>query len=279
MTITTLIFAIQDGISRYLGTEYNVMMVVMVRYWFFAAFVITIASRQAGGLRAAAATSQPILQATRGVLLAAEICVMVAGFVLLGLVESHAIFASYPLLIAALSGPILGEKVGPRRVIAICIGFVGILVILQPGFAVFSPAAIVPFIAAAMFAVYSLLTRFVAQKDSASTSFFWTGTMGAVFSSLAGIWYWESLAPGDWLWMIALCIFGALGHWFLIRTYETAEASAVQPFAYLQLVFASLIGITVLGETLPLNVAIGAAIVISAGLFTIWRERQRSTSG
>lgn len=278
MVITTAIFAIQDGISRYLATEYNVMMVVMIRYWFFAAFVMTVASRQAGGLRAAAATQQPFLQATRGFLLAAEICVMVAGFVLLGLVESHAIFASYPLIIAALSGPILGEKVGWPRIIAIGVGFVGILIILKPGFTVFSPAAIVPFIAALMFALYSLLTRFVARKDTTATSFFWTGTMGAIFATLAGVWFWESMAPSDWLWMASLCMFGALGHWFLIRTYEVAEASAVQPFAYLQLVFASAIGITFLGETLPLNVAIGAAIVICAGLFTFWRERRRAIS-
>jgi drug/metabolite transporter (DMT)-like permease len=76
-------------------------------------------------------------------------------------------------------------------------------------------------------------------------------------------------------WMALLCLTGALGHYLLIRTYEVAEASAVQPFAYFQLVFAALIGLTIFGETIKTNVAIGAAIVIAAGLFTLWRERRQ----
>lgn len=274
MIATTFVFAVQDGISRHLAGQYNVMMIVMIRYWFFAAFVITIATRQEGSIRAAAATKQPILQVFRGVLLALEICVMVAAFVLLGLVESHAIFACYPLLIAALSGPVLGEKVGWRRWAAIGVGFIGVMVILQPGYTVFAPAAAVPLLSAFMFALYGLLTRYAARQDSAATSFFWTGTSGAVVMTVAGIWFWEPMSSTNWLWMATLCVTGAGGHWLLIRTYEVAEASEVQPFAYLQLVFASAIGLLLLGETLRPNVAIGAAIVVGAGLFTLWRARR-----
>ncbi|MEL6681038.1 MAG: DMT family transporter [Pseudomonadota bacterium] len=273
MIATTFVFAVQDGISRHLAENYNVIMIVMIRYWFFAAFVITIATRKTGSIRAAAATKQPVLQATRGVVLALEICVMVTAFVLLGLVESHAIFACYPLLIAALSGPILGERVGWRRWIAIGVGFIGVLVILQPGYTVFAPAAAVALLSAFLFALYGLLTRYAARKDDTATSFFWTGTSGAVVMTLAGIWFWEPMSAIDWRWMAALCITGAAGHWLLIKTYEVAEASAVQPFAYLQLVFASAIGLLLLEETLRPNVAIGAAIVVSAGVFTLWRER------
>ena len=274
MIATTFVFAMQDGISRHLAGEYNVLMVVMIRYWFFAAFVIAIASKQSGSIRAAAATKQPVLQIFRGLLLGAEICVMVLGFVLLGLVEAHAIFASYPLLVAALSGPILGEAVGWRRWAAIGIGFVGVLIILQPGITVFSPAAIVPLLAALMFALYSLLTRYAARKDTTATSFFWTGVTGAVLLTAIGIWSWEPMSGPDWLWMAALCVAGATGHYLLIRCYEVAEASAVQPFAYLQLVFASMIGLTVFSETLELHVALGAALVIGSGLFTLWRARK-----
>jgi len=251
-----------------------VLMIVMIRYWFFAAFVISVASRQAGSIRAAAATQQPKLQVFRGLLLGLEICVMVTGFVLLGLVEAHAIFASYPLLVAALSGVVLGEAVGWRRWVAIAVGFIGVLIILQPGIAVFSPAAVVPLLAALMFALYSLLTRFAARKDTAATSFFWTGVVGAVLLTAIGIWSWEPMTGGDWLWMALLCVFGASGHYLLIKCYEVAEASAVQPFAYLQLVFASLIGITVFSETLELHVAFGAALVIGSGLFTLWRAQR-----
>jgi len=274
MVATTFVFAMQDGISRHLAGEYNVYMVVMIRYWFFAAFVIAVAARKPGGVRAAAATRQPLLQTFRALLLVAEICVMVSAFVLLGLVESHAIFASYPLLIAALSGLILGEHVGWRRWAAICAGFVGVLIILQPGIRVFAHAAVIPLIAAVMFALYGLLTRYAARRDDAATSFFWTGTVGAVGMTVVGIWFWQPMSGPDWGWMGALCITGALGHWLLIKCYEVAEASAVQPFAYLQLVFASALGILVFGETLRLNVAIGAGIVVSAGLFTLWRTRR-----
>ena len=276
MVFTTLIFALQDGISRYLAGEYNVLMVVMIRYWFFASFVLVVAYRKAGGIRKAAATSQPLLQILRGLVLIVEICVMVAAFTILGLVESHAVFTSFPLLVAALSGPLLGEKVGWRRWVAIAIGFVGVLVILKPGFGVFSPAAIIPLISAFLFAVYALLTRYAARKDDANTSFFWTGTVGAAAITLVGVWFWEPMSSSDWLWMGALCITGVLGHFTLIKCYEVAEASAVQPFAYLQLVFASFLGIFVFGEVLKLNVLVGAIIVVSAGLFTLFRQKQQA---
>ena len=89
-----------------------------------------------------------------------------------------------------------------------------------------------------------------------------------------GIWAWEPMTTPDWVWMACLCMTGALGHWLLIKCYEVAEASAVQPFAYLQFVFVAIIGLTVFGEALRTNVAIGAAVIIAAGLFALWRERQ-----
>jgi len=275
MMATTLVFAVQDGLSRHLAGEYNVLMIVMIRYWFFAAFVITIAKRRAGGIRAAAMTDQPLIQITRGLLLSLEICIMVASFTILGLIESHAVFTCYPLLVAALSGPILGEKVGWRRWSAIGVGFIGVIIILQPGREVFDVRALIPLLAAAMFAVYGLLTRYAGRRDSTATSFFWTGTVGAVAMTALGAWFWEPMVPRDWIWMGCLCLTGVTGHWLLIRCYEVAEASAVQPFAYLQLVFAAIIGISLFGETISTNVAIGCAIIVAAGLFTFWRERQQ----
>lgn len=274
MIAATLVFALQDGVSRHLASTYNVLMIIMIRYWFFALFVIAIALRQPGGIRRVATTSQPFLQMFRGALLALEICITVVSFVLLGLVEAHAIFVVYPLLVAALSGPILGETVGWRRWIAIGVGFVGVLIILQPGYGVFSPVALIPLAGAVGFALYGLLTRYAARRDSTETSFFWTGTIGALVMTAVGVWAWEPMAWGDWGWMGLLSISGLSGHWLLIRCYEVAEASAVQPFAYFQLMFVSVIGFAVFDETLRLNVALGAAIVVSAGLFTLWRSRQ-----
>ena len=276
MIITTIVFAGQDGLSKYLATEYNVYMVVMIRYWFFAAFVISMSSRRTGGIKRVAKTKSPILQIFRSVILVAEMCITILAFTLLGLAETHAIFASYPLIIAMLSGPILGEYVGWRRWLAICVGFIGILIILNPGNGIFSPYALVPLAGAILFALYGLLTRYVGQYDSSSTSFFWTGVVGSIAMTVVGLNFWDPVSKSDWSIMLLLSASGVVGHYLLIKCYEVAEASAVQPFAYLQLIWASMIGIIIFGEQITTNVLIGACIIVGAGLFTLWRERKVS---
>ena len=139
---------------------------------------------------------------------------------------------------------------------------------------VFDPAAVVPLIGALMFAVYGLLTRYAGRTDSAATSFVWTGIVGAVVMTFVGIGYWEPMSAGNWAWMGLLCLTGALGHFTLIKCYELAEVSAVQPFAYFQLVFASALGVLVFSESIEANVAFGAGLVVAAGLFTLWRQRR-----
>lgn len=279
MAATALVFAVQDGFSRHLADNYNVWMVVTVRYWFFAAFVIALAARAKGGFRAAVRSEVPMVQVARGVLLALEICVAVTAFSVLGLINAHAIFATYPLLIAAFSGPVLGEKVGWRRWSAIGVGFIGVLVILRPGFAVFAPEALISVAAAFMFAFYGLVTRYVGQRDSATVSLFWIGVVGAVVLTPIGLWQWQAMSALDWVFMGVICCTGVLSHWLMIRAYEVAEASAIQPFAYLQLVFVSVIGVTVFGETIAPNVLIGALIVVAAGIFTIWRTGKVAKGG
>jgi drug/metabolite transporter (DMT)-like permease len=277
MIATTFVFAGQDGISRHLASEYNVMMIVMIRYWFFIFFVVAISRIRTGSISAAAKTEQPILQFFRGLLLAAEIMVTILAFTYLGLIEAHAIFAIYPLLVAALSGPLLGEKVGWRRWSAIGVGFVGMIIILQPGAHAISPASLIALFGAFLFSLYNLLTRYAARKDSAATSFFWTGLGGFVVMTAIGPFFWEPMTQGDWIWMGVLCLTGATGHYLLIKAYEMAEASAVQPFAYLQLVFASFIGFFVFHEDMPLTTLIGAAVIVCAGIFTLWREKAVTT--
>ncbi|MCO4823493.1 DMT family transporter [Amylibacter sp.] len=273
MVVATFIFAVQDGISRHLAESYNVFMIVMIRYWFFLFFVVSVSRIRNGSVMATARTQQPILQFFRGVLLAFEILVTVLAFTYLGLIEAHAIFAIYPLMVAALSGPVLGESVGWRRWGAISVGFVGMLIILQPGFKVFSPYALIAIGGAVLFALYNLLTRLAAAKDTAATSFFWTGLGGFVIMTIIGPFYWEPMAGPDWWWMALLCVTGASGHYLLIKAYEKTEASTVQPFAYLQLVFASMIGVAIFGESLPLSTAAGAGLIVVAGIFTLWREQ------
>ncbi|HWL55163.1 MAG TPA: DMT family transporter [Paracoccus sp. (in: a-proteobacteria)] len=272
---SAFIFGAQDGISRYLGTAYSPVFVIMLRYWFFVAFVIVLCARAPGGIRGAMRTRHPFTQIFRGVLLALEVVVTVEAFVRLGLINTHAVFACYPLLISAFSGPILGEKVGWRRWVAVGVGFCGILIVLKPGSGVFTAEAALPFLAAGMFALYGLLTRLVARDDGAMVSFFWTAIGGAAAMTLIGIREWEPIATSDLPWLLILCICGAVGHMLLIKAYEMAEASALQPFSYTQLVWVSIFGVVIFGETLAPNVAIGAAIVVGAGLFTWWRSRLR----
>ena len=274
MILTTFLFVMQDGMSRYMAAKYGPVMIVMLRYWFFAAFVLALSASRRGGIRRVARTAQPWLQMARGVLLVAEICIAIAAFVALGLVEAHAIFATYPLMIAALSGFVLGEVVGWRRWLAIGVGMLGVLVILHPGTQVFSAGAMLALASALMFALYGLLTRYAARRDSAETSFFWTGIAGAVAISLAGPFFWHPIARADWGWMAGLAVVGALGHFTLIKAYALAQASTIQPFAYFQLVFASIIGVVVFHEAMQLPVILGAAIVVGAGIFTLWREKQ-----
>ena len=276
MAVTMLIFAVQDGISQYLAREYNVFFIVMVRYWFFALFVVILCSKQPGGLRKAISTKQPFLQVFRGALLALEVIVMITSFTLLGLIESHAIFSIYPLLVAALSGPVLKEFVGWKRWSAIFIGFIGVMIILKPSNNVFSLEAIIPLVAALMFALYSLLTRYTARQDTSMTSFFWTGIIGAVVMSIVGSGYWIALKPVDWAWLGLLCILACLAHYLLIKCYELSEASSLQPFAYLQLLFATIIGLWIFNEKLEVHVVMGALLVVLSGLFAIWRERQKT---
>lgn len=277
MILVSAIFAAQDGVSRYLASNYSVMTVVMLRFWFLAAFVVAMAALRGGGVRKVARTQQPWLQAFRGVLLVLEICVTVLSFVLLGLIETHAIFAIYPLLVAALAGPVLGEYVGWRRGAAIAVGLAGVLVILRPGLRVFSPEALIPLAAAFMFALYGLLTRHVARLDSAETSFFWTGIAGAITITLIAPFWWTPIEGGrDMAWMAVLCVTATVGHFMLIKAYEVAEAGLVQPFSYFQLVFVGIIAVTLFHERPDVWTVTGAGLILAAGLYTLVREARLS---
>jgi drug/metabolite transporter (DMT)-like permease len=273
MILTSLVFSLQDGISRHLATNYHVITVVAVRFWFMAALTLAVSAGSPGGVAQAARSAYPVTQILRGVLLVAEIVVTVVSFVLLGLIETHAIFAVYPLLVAALAGPVLGEYVGWRRGAAILVGLVGVLVILRPGIRVFSPAALVPLVGALMFAVYALLTRLVARRDRASTTFFYTGTAGAAAITLVVPFFWTPMhGAADWLWMALLCSMAVLGHFLMIKAYEVAEAGVVQPFAYFQLFFIVILGLTFFGERPDPWTFAGAGLIFAAGLYTILRQ-------
>jgi drug/metabolite transporter (DMT)-like permease len=276
MIAAVSVFAAQDGFSRHLAETYNTFMVIMIRYWLFAGFVVLLAWRQPQGFRAAVRTRHPWLHLLRASLLITEVCAIVQGYTLIGLINSHAIFAVCPLLVAGLAVPLLGEQIPWQRWAAIGAGLAGVLIILQPGSGVFSLASLLPFAAALLFAIYSLLTRLTTRDESGFVALFWSGIIGAVLISVIGLPNWQPMTGDDWLWMTVYALLALLGNWLLIRCYEVAEASSVQPFAYLQIVLVTLIGIVVYDEVLRTPVIIGGAIVVGAGLFALLQTRRQA---
>ena len=155
---------------------------------------------------------------------------------------------------------------------AIFTGFIGVIIILRPNTNVITEGSIFAIVGAIMFAVYLILTRYVSRSDTAITSFFWTGIGGTVTMSLISLFIWDNILKEDYLWLLLMCILSAGSHFMMVKTLEVAEASVVQPFSYLQLVFGSIIGVTIFSERIDLMIILGTLVVIGSGLFTTWRE-------
>jgi drug/metabolite transporter (DMT)-like permease len=274
MVAAVATFAAQDGFSRHLAGEYTTLMIIMIRYWAFAGFVILLALRRPEGPRAAIRSTRMGAHLIRSILLVAEICLIVWGYTLIGLIESHAVFAICPLLIVALSGPILGERIVWQRWAAVAAGMVGVLIILRPGAGVFSWAALLPFASALLFALYSVLSRLTTRDEPTFPAFFWPGVIGAVLMTGIGLPQLEPITPRDAAFLAIYCALSIFSHWLLLKCYEQIEAARVQPYAYLQIVFVTAIGLTVFGETLELPVAIGTAVIVAAGLYALSLERK-----
>ena len=174
------IFSLQDAISKHLASAYPPIFVTMIRYWAFALFTIILASKMRGGLKATARTKRPLLQVVRGVLLAVQVVLAITCFAIIGLARSQAIFSATPILIALLSMPILGERVGWRRWVAIGAGLFGVLLILKPEGEFFDVKLLLAITSCFNFAFYVIATRLVSRDDSAMTSFFYTGVIGGI---------------------------------------------------------------------------------------------------
>jgi len=272
MVVTTFMFSTMDGVSRYLAENNNVFTLVTMRYWFIAIVIAITCLFVKDSFQKVLYTKQPFTQFSRGLILSLNNCLVVYTFTLLGLVETHAIIACYPLIVAGLSVPFLGEKFGWRRWTAIFVGFVGVIIILRPTTNVISEGAIYALVGAIMFAVYLILTRYVSRLDKAITSFFWAGIGGSVTMTIISFFIWENILKEDLLWLLIMCLLSASSHFMMVKTLQVAEASVIQPFSYLQLVFGSIIGVTIFSESIDSMIVVGVTIVIGAGLFTAWRE-------
>ena len=270
--LSTLFFATMDGVSRYLAETYNVFVINMIRSWVLAILVISISLRKKNGLKKVITTKQPYIQFIRGILLILAILIGVYSFTTLGLVQTHSILSSFPLIVVAFSGPILKEKIGIQRWMAVLFGFIGVLIILNPADFIISFDALLPVAGAFVLGFYTILTRKVSETDTSETSFFWVAMVGSAVMSIIGPFFWEPIFFKDWTLMALLCILSTAGHFLLIKAYENAEASVLQPFTYFQLFFASIIGIYIFNDKVTLSIFLGGSIVVASGIFAAWRN-------
>lgn len=273
-----LLFAGMDAVSKTLIADYPVTQILWVRYAFFAAFATAMAFRGAGPI-AGFRSRRPGLNLLRAVILLAEIACFVVAFRYLPLADVHSIAAVYPLMITALSALVLGEFVGPRRWAAVGVGFVGVVVILRPGLAVFDPAALIPLLGAALFAVYQIVTKVIARHDGMTTIMLYTGWVGLALTSIAGPLDWHPPDAQGWTLLLVAGVLGVIGHMLLIKALEAAPASVLQPFNYTLLVWATTVGFLLFGDLPDAVTVAGAAIVVASGLYTWWRERVRARAG
>ena len=270
--LATLFFATMDGVSRYLAETYNVFVINMIRSWVLAILVISISLRKKNGLKKVITTKQPYIQFIRGILLILAILIGVYSFTTLGLVQTHSILSFFPLIVVAFSGPILKEKIGIQRWMAVLFGFIGVLIILNPADFIISFDALLPVAGAFVLGFYTILTRKVSETDTSETSFFWVAMVGCAVMSIIGPFFWEPIFFKDWTLMALLCILSTAGHFLLIKAYENAEASVLQPFTYFQLFFASIIGIYIFNDKVTLSIFLGGSIVVASGIFAAWRN-------
>ena len=277
MIFATLCFGIMDGVSRYLAEEYNVFIINMYRSWVLVLFVL-IYSIKKGGIKQVSSSKKLLIQIIRGILLISCVCIGVYSFTVLGLVAAHTIIAIYPLLVLPLSYYFLNEKIGWRRWSAVFIGFFGIMVILNPISMSFDFNMVWPLLLAFLLAIYSILTRNISAHDNSETSFFWVAVVGAVIMTMVGPFFFELLNLKDIPWFLLLCILSTCGHFLFIKALETAQASILQPFIYLQLLFASIIGIWVFNDLLTLNLILGGILIIGSGIFALVRTHKAERS-
>jgi len=267
MLIATLIFATQDGLSRYLAEKYSVTLTIILRFWALAAgiFLYFFLFKES---RSHFLSKRPLLQVLRSSILVAEIFVTVYSFTIVGLVATSAIFSSYPLLVVIFSYFILKEELSKLKLAIVLAGFLGVLIIVRPSGDVFQMHSIIPLIGAVLFALYGVLTRMASFSDSSYTSLIWTGLIGAFFSTLIGPIYVTPIEKSDIFSMLILCILGIVGHFTLIKAFEFAEATVIQPFAYFHLVFAGIIGVLIFNESITWTIILGSSIVIFAGIYS-----------
>jgi drug/metabolite transporter (DMT)-like permease len=245
--------------------------IVWARYFFHVLLIMAFFPRR---IRTLLVAERKGLQVLRSILVFfATVCMFIA-MGLMPIADAVAIAFVAPLFAVGLSVVILGEKVGPRRWAAVLVGFVGMLIIIRPGGGVLQWAALLPVFMAFFYALYQNITRMIRDSTSSLNALFYTALVGAIAASFALPFYWQVPSLTQAAMLVAIGFLGGLGHWFIIMAYERAEVSAVAPFGYTELIWATVFGYLVFGEFPDLYTFIGAGVIAAAGLYVLYRERQ-----
>ncbi len=269
------VFATQDAFTKILVDTYAAPQILLVRFSFYILFALAYAKRRKP-LRHCLKSAAPWLQIARSLLIVAEIGMFIVSIRFLSLAEMHALFATFPLMVTAIAALFLGERVGIRRWTAVFVGFIGVLIILRPGFGELKPGVLLALLTAFMFAIYNVLTRLAARYDDSETSTVYMGLVGFVTMAIVGPFFWVSPTQTDWLLLFGLAVAGTAGHFLLIKALEAAPASTLQPFNYTLLVFAGFYGWAVFDNLPDVWTLTGSTIVVGSGLYVIYRERRRT---
>lgn len=268
-------FACLDTCAKWLGRSMDPLQVTWVRYAVSVVIVSAVLNpwSRPGLLK----TRKPWLQAIRSLLLLISTALNFIALQYLQLAETISIVFITPMLVALLAVPILGERVGPRRLIAIAVGFLGVLVITRPGLGGLHPAVILVVAGCFAYAFYSLLTRLLAAHDSSETTMFYSGIAGVIVMTPVLPFVW-SMPSGWFVWVVMVLVggFGALGHWFIIEAHRRAPAGILAPFIYSQIIWMTLSGWLVFDQWPDRWTFIGGTIVIASGLYLLYREQVRN---
>jgi drug/metabolite transporter (DMT)-like permease len=268
-----LVFSTQDATSKFLvQSDVSPFQMTMMRFWAFAAFSLVLAWRQ-GGLRDAFRSKHPVLQVARGGLLVIDIWMYVLALSTVPLAAVQSITLVYPLLVTLFAIPVLGEKVGVFRIVAVAVGFCGALIIVRPGGVPLDWGVIFAVGSGSAYALYIVLTRKVSASDSTTTSMVYTGAVGLVISSAVGVFHWQMLDATSFLLVGYIMLTGVAAHGMMILALSMAPASVLQPFNYTSLPWSILLSILVFHESIDALSLLGAAVIVGAGLVVMARER------
>jgi drug/metabolite transporter (DMT)-like permease len=264
-------FSVMDTTAKWLSQTYPVPAVVWSRY--VAQVLVMLAVLGPRHRLALLATQRPRLQIVRGVVLVSSTMLFFTAISLMPIAEASAITFVSPLILVALSVVLLKERVRPPTWIAVAVSFVGVLVIIRPGGAVFSLAALLPVLTAFFFAVYQLLTRKLAGIDSTLATLFISALVGAGVMTVVVPFFWVPLAsPWHAGLFLAMGTLATAGHFMLIRAFELAPASTLAPFVYAQLVAVLVLGYLVFGNFPDRWSLVGMAIIVASGAYVATRR-------